>query len=439
MWETNIMKFSKSNISSLLIVSLSLGLAWAIRGSFGHEWGASWAGAMGTFALIVAVGKKEWFRNAPALAALGAIGWAVGGMCSYGVVIGYCRSTDFVNALYGFSMLFIIGLTYGMIGGGLLGLGLESDEKRKTNWASLITQMVAGGMLSWGFLIYQMEWFMTPPRSELWAAAFGASAALAWFLWRENYRKAFRVAVFSALGSGFGFAFGNFIQNLGAISGISYNWWNVMEFTIGFFGGLGMTYAVMSSEWSEKLNFTKNNNLLALLFIFIVIQFVNHTHLFTTEYFLKISHYQSSVDPELFASNQLMFGWIIILFFSILAIFIWNRYQKQEPKQDLIFAASLFFANSLYYAFFLIVRDGLLYDGFGLDNSKALNLPILFLISIIYYFKDKKEIILNKGNVISTIENWKIIMSALILVLILITLISINLHDGLPGSHLRFE
>lgn len=433
------MKLSKNNISTLIIVSLSLGLAWAIRGSFGHEWGASWAGAMGTFALIVAIGKKEWLKNAPALAALGALGWAVGGMCSYGIVIGYCRGTDFVNVLYGYSMLFIIGITYGIIGGGLFGLGLESNEKRKTNWASLITQMVAGGMLAWGFLIYQMEWFMTPPRSELWAAAFGASAALVWFLWRENYRKAFRVAIFAGLGSGFGFAFGNFIQVLGTSSGISYNWWNVMEFTIGFFGGLGMTYAIISSEWSEKLNFTKNNNFLALIFIFIIIPFVNYTHLFTSEHFLKISNYQSSIDQEIFVSNQLMFGWIIILVFSIVSIFVWNRYQKQQSKQDLIFGASLFFANSLYYAFFLIIRDGLLYDGFGFANSKALNLPILFIIFIIFYFKDKKELILDKCNVINKIENWKIILSALILVLVVITLISINLHDGLPGSHLRFE
>ena len=212
-----------------------------------------------------------------------------------------------------------------------------------------------------------------------------------------------------------------------------------MEFTIGFFGGLGLTYAVISSEWPEKLNFTKKSNMLALLFVFIVIPFVNFTHSFTTEYFIKISNYQSSVDSGEFASNQLLFGWIIIIFFSILAIIIWNRYQKLDTKQDSIFMASLFFAYALYYAFFLIVRDGLMYSGFGLGNSKTLNLPILFLVFIIYYFKDKKELILDKSNVIKSIENWKIILITLILVFVVITFISINIHVGLPGSHLRFE
>ena len=71
-----------------------------------------------------------------------------------------------------------------------------------------------------------------------------------------------------------------------------------MEFTLGFFGGLGMTYAIITSEWPDKLNFSKNNNLLALIFVFIIIPLVNFIHAFTMEYFVKISNYQSIVDQE---------------------------------------------------------------------------------------------------------------------------------------------
>ena len=164
----------------LLFTALALGLGWAIRGHFGHEWGAAWAGAMGALAIILAFGRHDWVRNAPTLAALGGIGWAIGGIMSYGIVIGYCRGNDFLNVAYGYSMLAVIGGLYGFLGGGFFGLGLESTDDKKPNWAALIAQMVAGAYLAWGFLIYQLEWFMTPPRSELWAACLGAAAALAW-------------------------------------------------------------------------------------------------------------------------------------------------------------------------------------------------------------------------------------------------------------------
>tara|TARA_S200000501_G_scaffold361370_1_gene389513 strand:+ start:290 stop:427 length:138 start_codon:yes stop_codon:yes gene_type:complete len=36
----------------ILIVAMALGTAWAIRGQFGHEQGAAWAGAIGGLALV---------------------------------------------------------------------------------------------------------------------------------------------------------------------------------------------------------------------------------------------------------------------------------------------------------------------------------------------------------------------------------------------------
>jgi len=66
-------------------------------------------------------------------------------------------------------MLAVIGGLYGFIGGSLFGLGLESSEENKPKWPNLIVEMFVGGSLVWGLLIYQIEWFMTLPRSELWA------------------------------------------------------------------------------------------------------------------------------------------------------------------------------------------------------------------------------------------------------------------------------
>ena len=148
-------KVSKKNI--MWVTALVLGLGWAIRGHFGHEWGAAWAGAMAASALLFASKRKDWAQRAPVLIFLGAIGWAVGGMSSYGIVVGYCRGVEFFNVYYGYAMLAVIGGLYGFIGGGFFGLGLETTEKNKPNWATLLTEMVAGAWISWGFIIYQLN------------------------------------------------------------------------------------------------------------------------------------------------------------------------------------------------------------------------------------------------------------------------------------------
>lgn len=123
---------------------------------------------------------------------------------SYGTIVGYGRSDSFPNVLYGLSMLLVIGGLYGVIGGGLSALMLETSREKKVDWAALVTQMVAGGFLFWGILIYQFGYLMTPPRSELWAASLGAACALLWFLYRNQYRYPMWVAWYTMLGTGFG-------------------------------------------------------------------------------------------------------------------------------------------------------------------------------------------------------------------------------------------
>ena len=91
------------------------------------------------------------------------------GMISYGLVVGYCRADNFPNALYGLLMLFVIGGLFGMIGGGLTGLSLESAKNNRVKWENLIVQMVAGGIIFYCFLVKLIGVFLTPPRAEHWA------------------------------------------------------------------------------------------------------------------------------------------------------------------------------------------------------------------------------------------------------------------------------
>ena len=248
----------KNFYSNLLIAGMSLGTAWAIRGQFGHEQGAAWAGAIGGAAIIALARRGDWYQKIFPATLAAAVGWGIGGIMSYGAVVGYGRGTDFLNVYYGLAMLFVIGGLYGFIGGGLFGLVLSGSETHKIKWHALIVEMVVWAIIIYFFLIEQWGWLMTPPRSELWAACLGMALALTWFLWRHGHRAAIRVAVFSGLGGGFGFAFGNFLQVLGTVSEVHFNFWNVMEYSVGFFGGLGMAYGTFTAEWPASDERPKN-------------------------------------------------------------------------------------------------------------------------------------------------------------------------------------
>ena len=106
---------------SVLIVGLTFGTAWAIRGQFGHEQGAAWAAGIGALALVLVSQRKDWYFKILLIAMSSAVGWGAGGMISYGKVVGYGRSIDFLNASYGLLMLFVIGALFGLLGGGFVG------------------------------------------------------------------------------------------------------------------------------------------------------------------------------------------------------------------------------------------------------------------------------------------------------------------------------
>ncbi|GAB3330717.1 hypothetical protein GCM10027299_35830 [Larkinella ripae] len=266
---------SKSLAYSLLVAGMSMGTAWAIRGQFGHEQGAAWAGSIGAVAVLLVAKRGDWYARLFQVALAGAIGWGIGGIMSYGIVVGYGRGIDFVNVYYGLVMLFVIGGLYGFIGGGLVGLALADSARNRVRWHQLIVEMVAGAVIVYFLLIEEWSWLMTPPRSEMWAACLGMALALTWFLYRTEQYSALRVAVFAGLGGGFGFAFGNFLQVMGHVSGLKFNFWNVMEYSLGFFGGAGMAYGTFTSAWKPAEEAPKRSRIgFPLLMVALFIPFV---------------------------------------------------------------------------------------------------------------------------------------------------------------------
>ncbi len=424
--------------TALLFIALVLGLGWAIRGHFGHEHGAAWAGALAGMAVIVAAKREDWIRRLPTLAALAAVGWGVGGMMSYGRIVGYGRGTDFGNVLYGLAMLGVVGALYGYIGGGLFGLGLETPPDRKPKWSQLFTEMIAGGLIFWYVLIAQFEWFMTPPRSELWAACLGAAVALAWYLYRNGYFRALRVAGYAALGAGFGFAFGNFLQVMGNVSGLTFNWWNVMEFSLGFFGGLGMAYGVFSREWPTSLESSKLANHLALIFLLVALPLVNIIQAFDVEKFLPMAERLDITNGVAFAKLQILFAYIATIIFATLGFLLFRAYSNSKTSQNRFAAAMLFLYVMFYLAFSHIIKL-VFYAGLPFQLNQVLYWIVLFIFFAMWFLNRNKtnELTFLPGPQ-ETWARWLKIVGFIVFVLIVLTLIAVNSHGDMPGSHERF-
>lgn len=423
----------KRNTYLLLFPTLALGLAWAVRGHFGHEWGAAWAGGIGTLAVVLMSGREDWQQKAAVLGSLGAVGWAIGGMMSYGMVIGYCRGTDLGNVWYGYIMLAVIGGLYGFLGGGFVGLGLSEEAHRKPAWASLVAQMVAGAYLFWGFFIFQLEWFMTPPRSELWAACLGAAVALAWFMYREGYQAAAKVAMYTGLGGAFGFAFGNFLQTAGAASGISYNWWNVMEFSLGAFGGLGMAYGIKGQEWPKTFTASPSANLLGLALLFLFIPLINFTEAFSSQ---KLSRLAESFEILSWSSFILQHRLVGLGIALMLILALWRLWYKSGTAANK--TAGIFFALSFLYVSWSYLIKGVFLGNWGLGHSTTTYVPILLVLAGLWYFSPHEtdyQRITASPKLIRT--DWLFI--ALLISCLVFAFISIQLHEGLPGTQIRFS
>lgn len=423
-------------LKKMLPAALAFGTAWAARGQIGHEYGATWAAAIGIGTVIVLSGRKDWYERFPVIIVLGAIGWGSGGMISYGQVVGYGFTADYINTSYGLLMLMLIGCLYGFIGGGMTGVALESTKEKKVDWASLLVQMFVGGFLVWGMLIYQLGWLMTPPRSELWAASLGASFALGWYMYRNKNYEALRVAFFSALGAGFGFALGNFLQRMGQTTGISFNWWNVMEYSIGFFSGLGLSYGIFAhNNWPKTIAPDRMSNIMAWVFLIVILPVFNVIEGVNTNTMVRTGKEINALNPENFALTWQLVIWIISI---VLMIVLLKTYKPGKLNE--ITAKQLIGFILIYLVWYILISNVIsaiwLTPKFSSQHLYWVN-----LIAIWFFFKkfiDRPDEIQDS---VSTAYSGKLIkwwVTAFVIILIL-SFIAVSFGRVNPNTDLRFN
>lgn len=421
----------KEQILSILVVAMSLGTAWAVRGHFGHEQGAAWAGGIGALALVLVSRRKDWYNKMLLIALSSAFGWGVTGMMSYGIVVGYGRSDNFPNAFYGLLMLFVIGGLFGLLGGGLTGLTLESSKEKKVKWASLLGQMLAGGLIVYGFLVKQLEWLMTPPRNETWAICLGASLAMFWYMARNQFRSSLRVAVLTGIGAGFGFAFGNFLQTAGTVLEIRFNMWNVMEYSIGFFGGSALAYSIFTSKWPQSVLPPKPwENIAAFLLLFGVIPLVV---------------FQQSLQSGLLFERFKMFEFVsagTALFSSIASVLIlgtsavvgWFHIKKAGYSFE---RKNTFFLFSLFFAVYIVL--GYIVNGV-FSGKTQLNIHLYVVNFIVVLILTKQVAVPFREHPYITLNSKKTLWIFIVVVsaIVLLALVSISIHGSMGGAHDRF-
>ncbi|WP_138484922.1 photosystem II biosynthesis protein [Dyadobacter bucti] len=419
---------------TLLVAGMSLGTAWAIRGQFGHEQGAAWAGGIGGLSIVLLAKRPDWYAKAFHLALASAAGWGIGGIISYGIVVGYGRGIEFGNVYYGLLMLFVIGGLFGLIGGGLFGLVLASTKDKPVAWHQLILEMTAGALIFYYLLIEELGWLMTPPRSEAWAACFGMTVAMFWFMIRNRQYAAIRVAVFAGLGGGFGFAFGNFLQVMGNVSGIKFNFWNVMEYSIGFFGGIGMAYGTFTSKWEQQeAGVPKNSILVPLVILTLIIPFIVWDQSFGTERILNTVQEISPTGDGTGITRYVQ--WIALLLIAGYACyFIYVNYQKRKGGV-LSFSfdsVRLFFlANLSVYTIYSILITCAFMSTYRIEQYLyVVNVVIIGLL--VGKFEPSFT---DRG---LNINRWFINLIFVLAIIALLTAVAVSSHGELKGAQSRF-
>lgn len=408
---------------------MSFGTAWAVRGQFGHEQGAAWAAGIGGLSLVLVSQRNDWHQRVLSVALASAVGWGMGGMISYGKIVGYGRSDDFANAAYGLLMLFVIGGLYGLIGGGLTGLSLESSGEKRVKWARLMTEMVAGGLVAYGFLVMQLEILMTPPRSEAWAFCLGAGLALVWYMARNGFQSSMKVSLFTMTGAGFGFAFGNFLQIVGNLLEINFNMWNVMEYSIGFFGGSALAYSIFTSPWPQNIEKPKPwenrvSYIIALVFIPLVVFQQSLTIPVLTE---RLGN--SGIDGNIAKFSSILTA-LLICFVIIFYAVKFEKLKFSFSERTILF---IYLSFILVYVAISFIVSGV-FAGSVPFNHVLYVVNIGIVLILLTRIQSPFSLELN-----SAVKQAHYLVFAIVfIVVIVLALVLVNIHGELEGSQTRF-
>lgn len=108
----------------LAFCAFTMAYGWGWRGSYGHEQGAMFAGAIMGMAVCLASGRESFYRRTAIAGVFGAAGWGWGGGLSNMEQTFYVRSDSFPDVAYAFACFYLFGVLWAGIGAACLSLAL---------------------------------------------------------------------------------------------------------------------------------------------------------------------------------------------------------------------------------------------------------------------------------------------------------------------------
>ncbi|HEV57376.1 MAG TPA: hypothetical protein ENN87_07745, partial [Phycisphaerales bacterium] len=252
------------------------GMAWGIRGQYGHETGAMIAGLLVSLTLVLLLCPRASSRQVVRAVAWGTVAMGFGGSMTYGQTVGLTHNPEMVGhvgaLMWGLAGLAIKGGLWIGFAGVFLGMGLSGVRYRPRQMLWLMLGIVAAFVV--GVLVFNSpfnpqekslppvyfsaDWRWQPgaelePRHEWWGGLLVALAlTIAYAGWKRKDRLARNMALWGILGGALGFPLGQCLQAYHAWNpeifqqGIwqqldpHMNWWNWMETTFGTIMGAAL-------------------------------------------------------------------------------------------------------------------------------------------------------------------------------------------------------
>jgi len=263
-------KQNTSNVSwwqPVIFTAMAGGMAWGIRGQYGHETGAMIAGVLVSLTIALLLCPHGSSLSLARAIAWGTLGMGIGGSITYGQTVGLTQDTPLVGNWeafrWGILGLAVKGGIYISFGGLFLGMGLSAVRYRPME--ILLLMLGALGMHFLGLYLlnspfdptnkilptiyFSDDWYFEPeggfkPRVECWGGyLFALATMFAYTGWYRQDWLARNMALWGFLGGALGFPGGQCFQAYnawidGGLSGtiwsrLAMNSWNMMETIFG--------------------------------------------------------------------------------------------------------------------------------------------------------------------------------------------------------------
>ncbi len=248
----------RSTATWLWLPAIVMSLGWGLRGYIGGgPFGAMIPGGLVALILCQLLGTS--LATAAVVVAFGTFGIAFGGNMTYGQTLGLIRGQE--TFWWGLLGTTLKGSVWGMLGGGVLGVGFATRFMARRHAFAVFAFMLIGIFIGLYWINQpKLIYFSDPvvkPRDESWAGfLLGALALLAAMqIWQRQLAWIpMRLAAYGAIGGGLGFGVGSLFLALQGSVPESWQWlpyWKFMEFTFGF--SFGAALGLGTQSLSQRL------------------------------------------------------------------------------------------------------------------------------------------------------------------------------------------